>query len=83
MTDKQVVFEGLELNTVEILHQAREMARIMGYEIREEWLAGSGGDRNCTDSRRSATKYAWSLSDVPSDWRSICNGIRTFTWFLD
>tara|TARA_B100000809_G_scaffold151751_2_gene149092 strand:- start:172 stop:468 length:297 start_codon:yes stop_codon:yes gene_type:complete len=43
MIDKQVVFEGHELNTVEILHQATEMARIMGYEIREEWLGGTGG----------------------------------------
>ena len=43
MTNKGVVFEGLELNTVEILHQATEMARIMGSQIREEWLGGTGG----------------------------------------
>jgi len=43
MMDKKVVFEGMELNTVAILHQATETARMMGYEIREEWLGGTGG----------------------------------------
>ena len=31
------------MHTVELLHQATELARTMGYEIREEWLGGTGG----------------------------------------
>jgi hypothetical protein len=37
------VLEGLEMHTFELLHQATEIARTMGYEIREEWLGGAGG----------------------------------------
>ena len=31
------------MHTFELLHQATEIARTMGYEIREEWLGGAGG----------------------------------------
>ena len=31
------------MHTVELLHQATELAHTMGYEIREEWLGGTGG----------------------------------------
>jgi hypothetical protein len=31
------------MHTVELLHQAMELARTMGYEIREEWLGETGG----------------------------------------
>ena len=31
------------MHTVELLHYATELARTMGYEIREEWLGGTGG----------------------------------------
>ena len=43
MIGKGKVLEGLEMHTVELLHQATEIARTMGYEIREEWLGGAGG----------------------------------------
>jgi hypothetical protein len=38
-----MVSEGIKMHTVELLHQATELARTMGYEIREEWLEGTGG----------------------------------------
>jgi len=31
------------MHTVELLEQAIDLARRLGYQIREEWLGGSGG----------------------------------------
>ena len=36
-------FEGFEMYTVELLHQAIEIAGSLGYEVREEWLGSAGG----------------------------------------
>ena len=37
------LFGGARMHTVELLQEAVEAARRLGYEVRQDWLGGDGG----------------------------------------
>lgn len=46
------------MHTVEILNEAMEAARQLGYEVRQDWLGGNGGGHCLVRGRK------WLLLDV-------------------
>jgi hypothetical protein len=46
------------MHTVELLHEALEAARQLGFEVRQDWLAGNGGGHCLVRGRK------WLLLDL-------------------
>jgi hypothetical protein len=46
------------MHTVELLHEALEVARRLGYEVRQDWLGGNGGGHCLVRGRK------WLLLDL-------------------
>jgi hypothetical protein len=50
--------ELVEMHTVELLQEALDTARRLGYEVRQDWLGGNGGGHCLVRSRK------WLLLDL-------------------